>query len=79
MSHSHEPPGLPTVVDEAGDTPNWVPLLGLLLAVGLALLIAARQAFGFGAHEEAPAVGADAGVAAEGAAAAKPADAKPAE
>lgn len=39
MSETHEPPGLPNVVDEAGDTPSWVPKLGLAL-LGAALLYA---------------------------------------
>lgn len=39
MSETREPPGLPNVVDEAGDTPSWVPKLGLAL-LGLALLYA---------------------------------------
>lgn len=44
MSHPKEPPSLPTVVDEAGDSPSWVPALGLLLFVLFALAIAARIA-----------------------------------
>lgn len=35
--HAHPPPGIPTVKDEAGDTPPWVPKLGV--ALGLALLV----------------------------------------
>lgn len=31
MGHAHTPPELPEISDEAGDTPRWVPLLGLLL------------------------------------------------
>lgn len=27
----HEPPRLPDIRDEAADTPNWVPLVGLAL------------------------------------------------
>jgi hypothetical protein len=48
MSHPKEPPSLPTVVDEAGDSPAWVPALGLLLFVLFALAIAARVAL----HDE---------------------------
>jgi len=44
MSHPKTPPSLPKVVDEAGDTPNWVPALGLLLFVLFALAVAARSA-----------------------------------
>jgi hypothetical protein len=38
--HAHPPPGLPDVKDEAGDTPPWVPKLGILLGLLLAGLIA---------------------------------------
>lgn len=31
MSHADHPPELPDVTDEAGDSPSWVPLLGLVL------------------------------------------------
>ena len=44
MSHPKTPPSLPTVVDEAGDSPSWVPALGLLLFVLFALVTAARIA-----------------------------------
>jgi hypothetical protein len=44
MAHSKDPPSLPTVVDEAGETPTWVPVLGLLLFGLLALAAAARLA-----------------------------------
>lgn len=44
MSHPKNPPSLPTIVDEAGDSPTWVPALGLLLFVLLALAAAARIA-----------------------------------
>jgi hypothetical protein len=33
MSHAHTPPELPEVTDEAGDTPSWIPLLGIALFV----------------------------------------------
>lgn len=33
MGHAHTPPELPEITDEAGDTPRWVPLLGLVLFV----------------------------------------------
>jgi hypothetical protein len=67
MSGSKQPPDLPDVVDEAGDSPSWVPMLGLALLCALALLIAARQALHHddsAAPEGAAAAGADGGVAA---------------
>ena len=45
MSHAHTPPQLPDITDEAGDTPGWVPLLGVALFV---LLVA----YGFWAHSD---------------------------
>ena len=33
MSHAHTPPQLPEVTDEAGDSPRWLPLLGVALFV----------------------------------------------
>ena len=33
MSHPHTPPQLPDVTDEAGETPRWVPVLGVALFV----------------------------------------------
>jgi hypothetical protein len=44
MSHSKSPPSLPTIVDEAGDSPSWVPILGIVLFAVGALLAAARMA-----------------------------------
>lgn len=41
---SKEPPHLPTVVDEAGASPAWVPWLGLGLLCAVALFVALRQA-----------------------------------
>ena len=35
MSHADHPPELPEITDEAGDTPAWVPVLGLLLFVAM--------------------------------------------
>jgi hypothetical protein len=67
MSGLKQPPDLPDVVDEAGDSPSWVPLLGLAILCALALLIAARQALHSSdapAPEGAAAAGADGGVAA---------------
>lgn len=31
MGHAETPPQLPEVNDEAGNTPRWVPVLGVLL------------------------------------------------
>jgi hypothetical protein len=44
MSHANTPPTLPTVVDEAGDSPNWVPVLGLALFALVSLLVAIQFA-----------------------------------
>lgn len=45
MSESKEPPRLPDpVVDEAGDSPPWLPWIGFALVGLLALLLVARQA-----------------------------------
>jgi hypothetical protein len=44
MSHDKDPPSLPNVVDEAGDTPTWVPVLGLVLLALVAMATAARLA-----------------------------------
>jgi hypothetical protein len=43
MSHAHTPPQLPDVTDEAGDTPGWVPVLGVALFLSLV-------GYGFWAH-----------------------------
>jgi hypothetical protein len=37
---AHPPPGIPEVRDEAGETPSWVPKLGVALGVLLAVLVA---------------------------------------
>lgn len=42
MSASHEAPGLPEVKDEAGDSPRWLPWLGVGLFCLAAMLVAAR-------------------------------------
>ncbi|MBN1654219.1 MAG: hypothetical protein JXA30_10645 [Deltaproteobacteria bacterium] len=46
MSESTTPPGLPRIVDEAGDSPAWLPLVGLALLAVLALLFIVSQAQG---------------------------------
>jgi len=81
MSGSKEPPHLPEIVDEAGDSPSWLPLVGLALLCVLALGLAARQAIGPSDEQPKPAVEADAGAAAAPAAGddAKPAAPRPSE
>ncbi len=37
MGHAHTPPELPEITDEAGDSPKWLPGLGLALFVVAAL------------------------------------------
>jgi len=57
---AHPPPGIPEVKDEAGDTPPWVPKLGVALAVILVGLIALSVALGDkAAPDDAPAAGED--------------------
>jgi len=46
------PPRIPDVQDEAGETPPWVPWLGLGLLVFLTLLLGLQSAFGGGDAEE---------------------------
>lgn len=38
MADHATPPGLPDVVDEAADTPSWMPWLGFGLVLGAFLL-----------------------------------------
>ncbi|MBX7192954.1 MAG: hypothetical protein K1X94_12890 [Sandaracinaceae bacterium] len=49
----HPHPPLPTITDEAADTPMWVPLTGLALFLVLALFVALRSAMA-PAEESAP-------------------------
>ena len=65
MSASKEPPHLPDVVDEAGESPGWIPLMGLGLLCLVALLVALNQAVGKD-EPAAAAAGADGGVAGAG-------------
>jgi hypothetical protein len=44
MSHPKLPPSLPTVIDEAGDSPSWVPALGFGLFAAVAIVVAIRLA-----------------------------------
>ena len=45
MSHAKTPPTLPTVVDEAADTPSWVPALGIALFAIVTMFFALRAAW----------------------------------
>lgn len=38
--HAHPAPGIPEVKDEAGETPTWVPKLGVFVVLVLGGLIA---------------------------------------
>ncbi len=65
--HAHEPhphPPLPTVHDEAGDTPTWVPIAGLAFFVVIFFFALVRSALA----PEAPAASAVDELAAEPAA-----------
>jgi hypothetical protein len=44
-THEHHdgPPTLPEIVDEAGDTPTWVPILGIALFALIAVMFVARE------------------------------------
>jgi len=44
MHESNKAPEIPQVVDEAADTPWWVPLLGAVLLALFVLLFVASQA-----------------------------------
>jgi hypothetical protein len=45
MSHASTPPTVPkTIVDEAGETPNWVPALGFALFAIFSLLYVVQYA-----------------------------------
>ena len=39
MGHENTPPELPKIHDEAGNTPGWVPVLGVILFVTAAAAI----------------------------------------
>jgi hypothetical protein len=45
MSHDKHAPRLPRIVDEAPDTPGWVPALGLGLFAVVSILFAIRLAW----------------------------------
>ena len=43
MSESKDPPRLPEIVDEAGQTPSWVPWLGFVLLLVFMVFVGASQ------------------------------------
>jgi hypothetical protein len=45
MSHDKHGPSLPKIVDEAADTPTWVPALGLGLFALITVFVAIRLAW----------------------------------
>lgn len=75
--HAHPPPGIPEVKDEAGDTPPWVPKLGVVVVLALVALIGYALIPLQPATDDAPAPAADEQT--EAAAAEKPAAADKAE
>ena len=46
MSESNLPPQLPEIVDEAGDSPMWLPVVGLALLAFIAIVFVVVQAQG---------------------------------
>lgn len=46
MTESTTPPQLPEIVDEAGDSPAWLPVVGFALLAFIALLLVVVQAQG---------------------------------
>jgi hypothetical protein len=77
MSASKDPPRLPDVVDEAGDTPGWVPWLGFVLLLLFMVYVGGTQVHA-GKKAE-PAAGDEAKAAEEAAPAAAPAAGEKAE
>lgn len=57
MSHDKHAPTLPQIVDEAPDTPGWVPALGIGLFALLSIVVAIQLAWN-DANPPAPAPGA---------------------
>ena len=45
MSHDQHGPRLPEIVDEAADTPAWVPALGFGLFAVITMVVAVRLAW----------------------------------
>jgi hypothetical protein len=60
MSHSKTAPTVPTLVDEAADTPNWVPALGFGLFALVAMVLAINAAWSDSHPQPAAAPAADA-------------------
>ncbi len=52
MGHANTPPQLPEVTDEAGNTPRWVPLLGLILLLASVAAIVVCHGGGDSEREE---------------------------
>ncbi len=71
MSDARDENGLPIVNDDAGDTPRWVPILGLSLLLVIVMRSAIGAAF---AEETETAVGEATNVVVEVAAPDSPAD-----
>jgi len=46
MSESKEAPSLPTIIDEAADSPTWLPMLGVALFCAVAAIVALQQVRG---------------------------------
>lgn len=68
MSDHKHAPGLPEIVDEAPDTPAWVPALGIGLFAVAAIAVAIRLAW-IDAHPPSAAPEAQAAAAVDGGAA----------
>ena len=56
MSESTTPPQLPEIVDEAGESSVWLPVVGFALLALVALLFVVEQAHGPGDTTEPQAV-----------------------
>jgi len=48
MSETHDPPHVPDVVDEAADTPPWLPKVGVALLLAVVVYVAVMR--GLEAH-----------------------------
>ena len=53
--HAHPPPGIPDVKDEAGDSPKWLPAVGVVVVLAMVALIVYGLMPLKGASEEVPA------------------------
>ena len=54
MSESKDAPTLPTIVDEAADSPSWLPMLGVALFCAVAAIIVLQQVRAGAAPQAAP-------------------------